>query len=133
MIGDGTAFSLLVDGRSHDLLVDSSGGLTEVQYRGERLRVLVEDERERTASKVAGQQGGGRQEICAVMPGIVVDLMCQEGDVVEEGQTLLVLEAMKMQNPITAEAPGKVQKVHAQKGTAVAGGALLVEIGPADE
>ncbi len=133
MIGDGSAFSLLVDGQSHDVLVDTAGGVTQVQLGGELLKVEVQDERERTASAVAGHRGSGRQEIRAVMPGVVVDLVCQEGDVVEDGQTLLVLEAMKMQNPITAEAPGRVQKIHARKGEAVAGGALLVEVVPVEE
>lgn len=133
MIGDGSSFSLLVDGRSHDLLVDTAGGVTQVQLDGELLKVEVQDERERTASAVASHRGGGRQEVRAIMPGVVVELICKEGEVVEEGQTLLVLEAMKMQNPITAEAPGRVQKIHASKGEAVAGGALLVELAPVDD
>lgn len=133
MIGDGTAFSLLMDQQSHDLLVDTVGGTTQVQLDGELVKVEVQDERERTASAVAGHRGGGCQEIRAIMPGVVVELVCQEGDVVDEGQTLLVLEAMKMQNPITAEAPGKVQRIHSRKGEAVAGGALLVELVPVDD
>jgi len=133
MIGDGTAFSLLVDDQSHDVVVDTAGGITQVQLGGELLKVEVQDERERNASAVVGHRGGGRQEVRAIMPGIVVDLLCEEGDVVEDGQTLLVLEAMKMQNPITAEAPGKVQKIHAQKGATVVGGALLVELVPVEE
>jgi geranyl-CoA carboxylase alpha subunit len=133
MIGDGTAFSLLVGDQSHDVLVDTAGGITQVQLGGELLKVEVQDERERTASAVAGHAGGGRQEVRAIMPGVVVDLVCKEGDVVTDGQTLLVLEAMKMQNPITAEAPGRVQKIHARKGEVVASGTLLVELVPVEE
>ena len=133
MIGDGTAFSLLVDGHSHDLLVETADGVTQVQLGGELLKVDVQDERERTASAVAGYRGGGIQQVHAVMPGVVADVICQVGDVVEEGQTLLVLEAMKMQNPISVEAPGRVEKIHARKGDAVAGGALLVELVPVEE
>jgi len=133
MIGDGTAFSLLVDDQSHDVLVDTAGGITQVQLGGELLRVEVQDERERTASTVAEHRGDGCQEVHAIMPGVVVDLVCKEGDVVADGQTLLVLEAMKMQNPITAEAPGRVQRIHARKGDVVTGGALLVELEPVEE
>ena len=95
MIGDGTAFSLLVDGQSHDLLVDTAGGVTQVQLCGELLKVDVQDERERTASAVTGHKGGDGQQVHAVMSGVVTDVICQVGDVAEDGQTLPVLEAMK--------------------------------------
>ena len=62
------------------------------------------------------------------MPGIVVAVNVKEGDLVTAGQTLLVLEAMKMQNPMQADAKGKVTRVHAKQGIVVAAGALLVEI-----
>ena len=62
------------------------------------------------------------------MPGIVVDVQAVVGDVVEEGQTMVVLEAMKMQNPLAADAPGKVVRVLVKAGDAVASGALLVEV-----
>lgn len=64
----------------------------------------------------------------APMPGVVVDVKVAVGDEVEEGQTLVVLEAMKMQNPLAAEGPGKVTKVVVAAGEAVAAGALLAEI-----
>jgi biotin carboxyl carrier protein len=99
-----------------------------VQVRGERYSVCVEDERERAAAEVAGKKQGGKRELRASMPGIVVDVQAAVGDVVEEGQTMVVLEAMKMQNPLAAEAPGKVVRVLVKAGDAVASGALLVEV-----
>ena len=81
-----------------------------------------------SAKQVAGVRSAGPQEICAVMPGVVVDVLVAEGDRVDAGQTLLVLEAMKMQNPLHAGASGVVTGVHAATGDAVAGGALLLEI-----
>ena len=133
MVGDGTAFGLLVDGRSFDLVVDTVSGVSHVQVSGELVQVTVQDERERAASEVAQAKSGGKQDVFAVMPGVVVEVMVSEGEMVEAGQSLLVLEAMKMQNPINAEAPGRVLKVHTEKGAAVAGGALLLELGPPDE
>jgi biotin carboxyl carrier protein len=67
------------------------------------------------------------------MPGVVVSLLVTEGDVVEEGQPLLVLEAMKMQNEIAAPAAGSVRLIHVQEGEAVSAGAKLVELEVAPE
>jgi geranyl-CoA carboxylase alpha subunit len=129
LVGDGGAFSLLVDGRSFDVLADAQRERVVLQLLGERFVVQVEDERERAAHAAAGHVQGGHREVRAAMPGIVVDVKVAAGDVVEEGQTLVVLEAMKMQNPIAAEAPGRVQRVLCKKGEAVAAGALLLETG----
>lgn len=127
-IGDGAAFSLLVDGRSHDVLVENSTVGMVVQLAGERLLVDVEDERERAAHQVAHSAAGGRREVRAVMPGVVVEVLVEEGQKIREGETLLVLEAMKMQNPVQAEGDGVVAALHAKQGVAVAGGAVLLVI-----
>ena len=126
--GDGSTFSLLVDGHSYDVVADVGPGGVTVQMVGERFVVAVEDDRERVAHAVAGQRAGGRQELRAAMPGIVVDVKIAVGDTVAEGDAMVVLEAMKMQNPLLAEAPGRVSRVLCKKGEAVAAGALLVEI-----
>ncbi len=128
LVGDGDTFSLLVDGRSYDVVADVQREDVVLQMLGERYAVHVEDERERAAHAVAGNKAGGRRELRAAMPGIVVDVKVAEGAQVEEGQTLVVLEAMKMQNPLVAESAGKVTRVLCKKGEAVAGGALLLEM-----
>ena len=64
----------------------------------------------------------------SIMPGVVVSLLVAEGDVVEEGQALLVLEAMKMQNEIAAPTAGEVRLIHVAEGEAVSAGAKLVEL-----
>ncbi len=128
LVGDGSTFSLLVDGRSYDVVADVDGSTVVVQMTGDRFAVEVEDERERAAHAIAGQRASGKRELHASMPGIVVDIKVEVGTEVEEGQPLVVLEAMKMQNPLCAEAPGKITRVLAKKGEAVAAGALLVEM-----
>jgi biotin carboxyl carrier protein len=128
LIGDGSAFSLLVDGRSYDVAADVVRENVTLQIVGERFVVHCENERERAATAVAGAKASGKRELRASMPGIVVDVKVKEGDQVEEAQTLVVLEAMKMQNPLGAEAAGKITRVHCKKGEAVAAGALLLEL-----
>jgi 3-methylcrotonyl-CoA carboxylase alpha subunit len=131
MIGDGAAFSMLVGDRVCDVIVERNGGGCVVQMQGERYRLAVEDEHERAAGAVRPAALGGRQSITAAMPGAVVEVMVEPGQQVEAGATLLVLEAMKMQNPVQAQAAGRVVAVHVAAGKSVAAGALLVEIEPA--
>jgi biotin carboxyl carrier protein len=128
LVGDGETFSLLVDGRSYDIVADVRRETVALQMLGGAFEVHVEDERERAAHAVAGHKVSGKRELRAAMPGIVVDVRVAEGDAVEEGQVLVVLEAMKMQNPLLSEGPGKVARIVCKKGEAVAGGALLLEI-----
>jgi 3-methylcrotonyl-CoA carboxylase alpha subunit len=128
LVGDGTTFSLLVDGRSYDVVADLDRENVAIQVVGQRFVVHVEDERERAAHAVAGNKQGGKRELRASMPGIVIDIKAAVGDQVEEGKTLVVLEAMKMQNPLGAESAGKITRILCKKGEAVAAGALLLEL-----
>ncbi|MBM4059665.1 MAG: acetyl-CoA carboxylase biotin carboxyl carrier protein subunit [Planctomycetes bacterium] len=128
LVGDGQTFSLLVDGQSYDVVAEVQGEQVTLQLLGERFVVHVEDEREHAAHAVAGHKQGGRRELRAAMPGIVVGVKAAPGDAVAEGQTLVVLEAMKMQNPLAAEAAGVVVRVLCKVGEPVSAGALLLEL-----
>jgi biotin carboxyl carrier protein len=68
------------------------------------------------------------QFIKAPMPGLVLDIFVKEGDRLNKGDKLLVLEAMKMENVINVPADTVIKKVLVQKGTAVEKGVLLVEL-----
>jgi biotin carboxyl carrier protein len=65
--------------------------------------------------------------LTAPMHGLVVDVPIHEGDTVEKGQTLVVLESMKMQMQLRSPRPGKVTKVPVKPGSQVEKGALLVQ------
>jgi biotin carboxyl carrier protein len=62
------------------------------------------------------------------MPGTVVKVLVEEGQEVEEGQLLLVLEAMKMEQPVSAPHDGTVRSLPFEEGSLVPGGAVLVEV-----
>ncbi len=68
------------------------------------------------------------QNIKAPMPGLVLDVKVKEGDEVKKGDGLLVLEAMKMENLIKAQADGKVKKVHIAKGAKVEKNQPMIEM-----
>ncbi len=65
-------------------------------------------------------------DIVSPMPGTVLELKVEEGQEVKAGEVVLILEAMKMENEITADADGKISKIYAPKGTSVNTGDALV-------
>lgn len=122
--------SLLVDGASHETAVFRKAERRwSVGWRGRSSEVEILDPLEHLAEQAHGEAGRqGRQVVHAYMPGRVVSVAVAEGDAIETGAPLLVLEAMKMQNEIRAEHSGTVSKVHVAPGQAVEGGDPLVEV-----
>lgn len=127
-VGDGSTFSLLIDGRSLDVLVDRADGGLSVEVQGERVLVRVEDERERAANAVSSVRPSGKRQVRSAMPGTVVEVLVAEGDQVDEGQTLVILEAMKMRNPISADGPGVVAGLRVSVNQTVAAGEMLMDL-----
>jgi 3-methylcrotonyl-CoA carboxylase alpha subunit len=76
----------------------------------------------------AGVGAEAAASLTAPMPGTVVKVVVEEGQEVEEGQLLLVLEAMKMEQPVSAPHAGVVQSLPFEEGSLVPGGAVLVEV-----
>ena len=122
--------SLLVSGESHETAVfQNRDGRWSVDWRGGSYEVELVDPLTHLAEETRGDVGkGGKQKIAAYMPGRVVDVRVAEGDSVEAGQPLVVLEAMKMQNEIQADRAGTVRRLHVTPGQAVEGGDPLLDI-----
>ena len=70
----------------------------------------------------------GKSTLQSPLPGIILEIRCKEGDTVKKGQTLMILEAMKMENNILANVNGKITQILVQKGDSVLEGADLVVI-----
>lgn len=77
--------------------------------------------------------GAGGASLEAAMPGLVLDVLVNEGDPVAKGDTLVLLEAMKMELRISVPGDGRVAKVLCQAGQVVERGQVLVEIEPVQE
>jgi biotin carboxyl carrier protein len=107
----------------------------EVVIDGWRFELLVEDEsraalREHASrDRTTAGSAGGPLEIRAIIPGRVVAVAVAPGDTVEAGQTLLAVEAMKMQNELRAPRAGTVTRVPAGAGATVEVGDVLVVLG----
>ena len=78
------------------------------------------------AAKPAAAAPAGGHCIKTPLPGVIIDVKVNVGDVVAKGQTVVVLEAMKMENNINADRDGKVTAIQVAKGDTVADGAVLV-------
>ena len=97
---------------------------------GFRFEVEALDERTRSIRELSAASSGpaGPKPLTAPMPGLIVRVNVQVGDAVQAGQGLVVMEAMKMENELRAQAAGQVKAVLVSAGTAVEKGATLIEL-----
>jgi biotin carboxyl carrier protein len=118
-------YSVLLDGASYEIrMIESSQGLS-AEAAGRRFSVEVRDPRDASRGARASLRSG-RQNIAAPMPGKVIRVLVDVGDVVDVGQGLVVVEAMKMQNEMKASRPGRVIEIRARGGETVGAGDTLV-------
>lgn len=120
-------FSVLLNGRSYEPKVVPGGPGYYVDLAGHRSAVEVRDPRALVRKGRAGI-GEGRQSVDAPMPGKVIRVLVEEGQEVEAGAGLVVVEAMKMQNEMKSPKAGKVVQVSAKVGDTVAAGESLAVI-----
>ena len=120
-------YSILLDGRSYEAKVVATPDRFYVDLEGLRSVVEVRDPRSLTRGGRGGL-GEARQTVTAPMPGKVVRVMVNEGDRVEVGAGLMVVEAMKMQNELKALKAGTVVQLKAVVGATVTMGEMLAII-----
>ena len=80
------------------------------------------------AAAPAAKPAAGKSGIKSPLPGVILDIKCNVGDEVKKGQTLIILEAMKMENSINADKDGKITAINVSKGESVLEGTDLVII-----
>ena len=112
-------------GATHD--PDQDGRL--VTQQAETFRFLL-DEREHTLAEItaAVSRPVGPSPVRAPMPGLVVRVEVSVDDIVTAGQGVAIIEAMKMENELTAEVAARISAVHVAQGDAVKRGQVLVEL-----
>ena len=88
---------------------------------------IKEEKAEKAENKVTGQATGS-VKVEAPMQGLVISVDVSLGQKVKAGETLILLEAMKMENPIVAPVDGTVEGIHISKGDTVETGALLISL-----
>ena len=120
--------SLLIDGRAWEAGLVSTPDGYDVELIGVRHGVSVVDPR-RAALRLGGGAGGG--DVVTMMPGRVVALLVAEGQAVAEGDPVIIVEAMKMENQLKAPVAGTVKSVRVAAGDLVEARTTLLEITPA--
>jgi glutaconyl-CoA/methylmalonyl-CoA decarboxylase subunit gamma len=131
-------YSVLIGGRSYEVVVDVEVEVGEdvtgtATVDGRQVPVLLQSARRRAIAAATGSAGvsaSGPITVVAPMPGRIVGVPVAQGDAVERGQTVVVLEAMKMESAITAAQAGLVSEVLVAPGQAVQQRQPLLRIEP---
>jgi len=119
--------SLLYKNSSYLLDLVPEGTDYNVYTRGSyRSVTIVDDEKQLRDQLMGGGTLGGQQNLKSGMPGKIVTVFVRPGDTVKEGDPLLIMEAMKMENEMLAKADAVIDQVHVNEGQNVESGATLV-------
>ena len=143
-------YKLKINGNEYNVTVNEvDGSMAEVEVNGTPFKVEFDKPVKKAAAPVAkpvtksaapapaaapvakpaAPAGGAGTAVTSPLPGVILDVCVKEGDAVKRGQTVMVLEAMKMENAIEATADGTVTAIKVGKGDSVLEGAPLVIIG----
>jgi len=123
-----TVYSLLVDGRSYEANVTEKPNGLDILIEGDFYNATVVDERRRSLVRQGEMPAEGTQVISAQMPGKVVAILAEQGQRVEAGQGILVLEAMKMENEIKSPIEGELKEIAVEVGNTVESGQRLAVV-----
>ncbi|MBQ3208038.1 MAG: biotin/lipoyl-binding protein [Bacteroidales bacterium] len=146
-------YSFKINGNRYDVAVNSlSGNIADVTVNGVSYQVEMENASAPAQTSAAPAPAsavqapsapvqpaspapapvsatGQGKPVTSPLPGVIIDIKVKVGDTVKAGQTIAVLEAMKMENDIQAEWDGVITAVNASKGDSVLEGAAIVTIG----
>ena len=127
-----TIYSVIEDGLQFEAMVDEKGAHGfDVLVAGRIFHLESLDERTRLLSQSAAPVLSGPQTVTAEMPGKVVKIVAPAGAKVTDGQGVVIVEAMKMENEIPSPIAGVVKEVSVSEGQTVEAGALLFTVAPA--
>ena len=126
---DGKAW-LTLDGTHHEVVIATRGDDVFVHFDGEAYQLRYEHPLQRLA---AAGQGSAEDSVRAPMPGSIVAVQVKPGDAVAKGQTLLVMESMKMETTIAAPRDGVVQAINYERAQTFDRDAVLLSLEPQEK
>lgn len=131
-LGGGDLISMIFNNRSFEAVVNSpERDHWEILMNGENYDVVVKDERAYRLARARGELEGdtGVVPTKSPMPGVIVNVLVDEGQTISKGETLVILESMKMENELKATRDGVVLEVKVAAGATVEKDAVLVVVG----
>lgn len=130
---DPSLYSVITDTASLQVVIDEEKGNYSIMMGGRLYEGQVLDERALLLAQRKGGLGGSSGDVNSPMPGLIVAIPVEQGQTVKQGQTVIILESMKMQNELKAPGDGVISAIHVSAGQTVDKGAVLVTIQPVEE
>lgn len=122
IIMNNLSYELVIEDREeHDVEVFMQGRLYDARVMDERAQLMA-------ARAALLMTDSGEISVKSPMPGLVIAIPVTEGEAVKSGQTVIILESMKMQNELKAPRDGTLQKIHVEPGQSVEQNKVLVTI-----
>ena len=121
---DSNLYSMILDGQTCTIAISKEGKSIEIFYKGDLFSFEVPSARDKSSLENAS----GVDKISAPMPGRVVKVLKAVGEIVGEGEGLIIVEAMKMQNELRSKVNGKIKGLYQTKGKQVSIDEKLIEI-----
>ena len=129
-----------INGNVYNVVIgDIEDNIAHVEVNGTHYNVEMEKKQKAAApiarprpaavaAKPAAKPAAAKGGVKSPLPGVILDIKVKEGDVVKKGQTVIILEAMKMENSINADRDGKIASIKVSKGESVLEGTDLIII-----
>ena len=130
-LAEGGILSLILNNHSLEAIVEERDQAWEVLIRGELYSVQVQDERAYRLAMARGvtAEVTGEAAIKSPMPGLIIAVTVEEGQLVSKGDQIVILESMKMENELRSPRDGVVKRLHVHPGAIVEKDQLLATIG----
>ena len=126
-------YKITVNGNTYDVSVEDVGGSPEIKSvqaapKAAPAPVAAPAPAAAAAPAPKASAPAGASDVVAPIAGVVLSILVKEGDKVESGQTLLMFEAMKMENELVAQCAGTVKKINVKVGDSMETGAVIVSL-----
>ncbi|DAC64195.1 TPA: biotin/lipoyl-binding protein [Candidatus Thalassarchaeaceae archaeon] len=124
-----------VDGEEFEVILEKKGENWDVEIEGFNFSIKIDQGNSTNSSKKRKRGGSKRKlsgKISSSIPGKIVSLNVKLGDIVKQGQVVMILEAMKMQNEIQAPLSGEIIEINCLSGESIEANMPLIVIEPKD-